>query len=868
MLLVKQLIRRLERENNIRKKSILYFSLLFWILFIIVIYRHAKENTMSLAGTDGVQQHYPAMVFIGRYIRQVFESLCRGSLTFPLVNYEIGMGDDIITALNYYGFGDPFYLLAAFFSEAAMPWFYTALFYLRIYLGGMAFILLAYELVSGKSTLAYIAGAFLYCFSGFTFEANVHIIFVQAMMYIPLMLYAVERILKMKNGGRRVLFFTTLGLGCSGFFFTYIGVITTALYALFRAWQNKRKISVGKLIIRIGLSGALGLGASAIIFIPSVLGFIHSSRSGGSINVPLFYELDAYKNMFFTFFMGKELHRSVFALPIVGAIALILAVSAKGYKKEKWVVFGCFLGHLLPVFSWIGTGFSATLYDRWEIVLVIGASVVFISIWNNFFIFTRRQLLCLSLFYGIIIFLGIVDNMFVDRCYRNMFLAFTGCMAFLGGEILFPDLLSRSKKEWIWFALTMGCVWLSWWTMKVDYPIESVQRDTAVGELVDDNSFYRVENEETFMGVVQINLALAQDYYSTAEYVSIENPIYVQTMNDDWRLAMSGSFATSGLDRRTMLESLCGVKYMLVRDGHEYLVPYGFVYDSETADDSWKLYRNLYTMPIAYTYDKVLNYENYLELDALEKQMAICQAAAVKDYAGSVESTQKIEKEYTTEECRVKNVSETVYAPDIYSVQSGKVIEISVPVKAKCETYVLIQDEDADGVQEIRWEDSSLSPYMRNDLPNFINLGYCEEDGELLIEVTIDSKSSFNAEKILAAHVSMAEYENWMEDRTIVLMQDVQLKANQIEGRIEVSEDRILCTTIPYLKGWKAFVDGVEVPLYQINSLFMGIEIPAGTHTVYFSYCTPGLAVGGMITLLSVVCVSIWYYASRINLSI
>lgn len=866
--MVKKFIKRFNVENIFRMRSILFFSVLFWMVFIIMVYRHVDGNTMALAGTDGVQQHYPAMVFIGRYIRQVFDNLCHGALNFPLVNYEIGMGDDIITALNYYGFGDPFYLLTAFFSEAAMPWFYTVLFYLRVYLGGIAFILLAHELVMGKSPFAYVAGAFLYCFSGFTFEANVHIIFVQAMMYIPLMLYAVERILENKKWGKRILFFTTFGLGCSGFFFTYIGVITTAIYALFRVWQKKGKNSIWKEIIRIGLSGVLGLGASAIIFIPSVLGYMNSSRSGGSINVPLFYDLDVYKDMFFTFIMGKELHRSVFAFPIVGTVALILAVSAKGHKKEKLVVVGCFLGYFIPVFSWIGTGFSSTLYDRWEIVLVIGASLVFISIWNNVFLMTRKQLIFLGLFYGIIILLGVVDNMFSDRCYRNMFLAFTGCMIFLGGEELFPNVLSRSKKEWIWFTLTMGCILLSWWTLKVDYPIEAVQRDTAIGELVDDNLFYRVENEETFMGGVQINLGLAQDYYSTAEYVSIENPIYVQTMNDDWRLAMSGSFATSGLDRRAMLESVCGVKYMLVRDGHEYLVPYGFVYDSETEDENWKLYRNRYVMPIIYTYDKVLNYDDYQELDALEKQMVMCQAAAVKDYTGSIESVQKIEKKYTTEECRVKGVSDIVYSPDIYSVQSGKVIEVSVPVKAECETYVLIQDENANGVQDIRWKDSSLSPYMRNDLPNFINLGYFDEDGELLIEVTVDSKSPFDVEKILAAHVSMVEYGAWTEERTKELMQDIQLRANRIEGSIEVSGDRILCTTIPYLKGWKAFVDESEVPLYQINSLFMGIEIPTGTHTVHFSYCTPGLAVGGLITLLSIIGGLVWYYVSRIKSSI
>lgn len=117
MLLVKKFIKRFNVEKNFRMRSILFFSVLCWMVFVIVVCRHVNGNTMALAGTDGVQQHYPAMVFIGRYIGQVFDNLCHGSLNLPLVNYEIGMGDDIITALNYYGFGDPFYLLTAFFRR-------------------------------------------------------------------------------------------------------------------------------------------------------------------------------------------------------------------------------------------------------------------------------------------------------------------------------------------------------------------------------------------------------------------------------------------------------------------------------------------------------------------------------------------------------------------------------------------------------------------------------------------------------------------------------------------------------------------------------------------------------------------------------
>lgn len=848
-------------KQNTRKKCFLLFTFLFWGGFFIFLFRHVVGRTMALGGTDGVQQHYPAMVFIGRYIRQVFDNLMHGTLVFPLVNYEIGMGDDVINALNYYGFGDPFYLLAAFFTERTMPWFYTGLFYFRIYLGGVAFILLAYELMPKKSTLSYVAGAFLYCFSGFAFEANIHIIFVQAMMYFPLALYATEGILKGKKWSRGTLVSTMCGLGLSGFFFTYIGLGSIIIYGLLRVKMVniKDKAVVVKFFVRTGCSVALGLGIAAVIFVPAVFGYLNSTRVEESLNVPVLYDIGAYKDMFYTFFMGKELHRSVFSFPIVGAISLIIAIIMKGHKKEKLIVAGCFAGYLLPFFSWVGTGFGSAIYDRWEIVLVIGGSLVFVSIWNGILLLTKRELLFLSLFYGIIILLGIVDRMFFDRCYRNMFLAFSGCIIFFWCGVLFPNLLNIAKKEWVWFILVMGCIVLSWWTLKVDYPVESVQKDNAVGELVKDDSFYRVENEETFMDVVQINLALTQNYCSTAEYVSIENPIYVETMNDDWRLAMSGSFAISGLDRRTMLESMCGVKYMLVKNGHDYLVPYGFVYESETRDKKWTLYRNQYVMPIAYTYDQVLDYDAYKEMDALEKQMGMCQAAAVKNYLGNINTLQHPKTVYSVEKCYINGISKTSYASDIYSTRLGQIVEMSVPISANCENYLLIIDKEADGIKEIRWNDSSLSPYMSNDLPNYINLGYYENDGELAIKLVIDEESSIELERIVSAHVNMSNYAKWMEERINGIMQEVKLSANKIEGSIKVSEDKILCTIIPYLKGWRAFVDGIEVPIYQINSLFLGIELPAGEHTICFSYCTPGLMLGLGITVISIVLYFVWY---------
>lgn len=89
------------------------YSVCFWGFIIPKTYDMYKYGYVALGGWDAVTQMYPVMLYVSRAVRGFF-----AHLVIPLFELKLGMGDDLITALNWHGFGEPFYLLTALVPEA------------------------------------------------------------------------------------------------------------------------------------------------------------------------------------------------------------------------------------------------------------------------------------------------------------------------------------------------------------------------------------------------------------------------------------------------------------------------------------------------------------------------------------------------------------------------------------------------------------------------------------------------------------------------------------------------------------------------------------------------------------------------------
>ncbi len=69
---------------------------------------------------------------------------------------------------------------------------------------------------------------------------------------------------------------------------------------------------------------------------------------------------------------------------------------------------------------------------------------------------------------------------------------------------------------------------------------------------------------------------------------------------------------------------------------------------------------------------------------------------------------------------------------------------------------------------------------------------------------------------------------------------------------VNARRDALLVVSQDWERGWHATVDGKSVPVLRTNGLVLGVTVPRGRHVVKLAFTPPGLALGALIALLSV----------------
>lgn len=292
----------MREKEKCRKGNVQYFCMYtagFLAAALLLLLIFAKEHASFTKMADGVAQHYAVLMWIRNTLRQFLH----GNFALPMVDFSVGQGFDVIGTLNYYGVGDPVNLLTVFFAGNHLDQMYMFLILFRMYLSGLTFSY--YCSTAGiQRKASVLCGSWLYVFCSFALIGGMkHPLFLNGMLYLPLLLAGTEHLLQKKS--IRFLSVSVALAFMSNYYFMYMNTVLCGIYLFVRLYGHYREYGTRKillLILKMAAAWIWGvcLGAAAGILVAAL-----SASNGKAMR----YAIAALAVTVLTFALGAILER-------------------------------------------------------------------------------------------------------------------------------------------------------------------------------------------------------------------------------------------------------------------------------------------------------------------------------------------------------------------------------------------------------------------------------------------------------------------------------------------------------------------------------------------------------------------------------
>ncbi len=165
--------------------------------------------------------------------------------------------------------------------------------------------------------------------------------------------------------------------------------------------------------------------------------------------------------------------------------------------------------------------------------------------------------------------------------------------------------------------------------------------------------------------------------------------------------------------------------------------------------------------------------------------------------------------------------------------------------------YLFIEADDADAIT-VSQEKKDDKIEIRNDCGSIVNLG--EMDSGTEFTVTIEYKEGKGGSVV--SHVCTMDEAVWQDAYKMLsasMLDVTDYGDSYLKGTIDVQEDGVFATSVPYEAGWKLKVDGHTREINElIGGAWISTSLSAGEHQIELSFRPPGLIAGLLITLAGI----------------
>ena len=854
----------------------------------------------------------------GQYVSfyEMLHDALRGN-TSLIYSFERALGGEFMGIYAYY-IASPFSYIVALFPKKYILEALLTIFLLKSGLSGltMGWYLHKNTRTDCRNKISIVLFSVLYAMSAYCVVQQNNSMWIDAVIWLPVLTYAIEQLIK---NGRFKLFVLILALTlCSNYYIGYMVCIYVAAYFFYYYLAFNEKVNsehelnnphgernhFTKSLFRVVLYSLLAIGISALIVFTAYysLKFGKTDFSNPNWDVTAKFE---FMEFFTKFLPGSYDTVRPEGLPFVycGLLTVILLpiyfLSKKFTQRERIAsaIFILFfiLSFVISVLDLIWHGFQKPnwLNYRYSFMLCFFLVVLAYKAFGEIRKIDIRTILLISS--ALIGFVVVAQTMTFDSYTERVDGAASFGQKLLTFETIFLSLLCilaylvilgvarRSKqRESICLILAIVCclevycsglvcdlefgkdVIYTSYSKYTDYMDELRPIVNAVQKT--DPSFYRME--KTSMRKTNDSMALNMNSLccstSTLNKETIDFMRYMgYASKSNWSKYLGGT---------PVNDSLLGIKYLLSKtEVNELYEVYPIDLEEENA---YTVYQNPYALPLAFGVSDnvsgidVSSSENFYKHYESPIGFINNVVTSMLGEDSLIELYKAIEAEPSTKtNCTVSSVSNYVkYAPTLPDEDCSVTFEINAPSDqgSKVEMYFFIPADQYTREVDLlvsapSLEKSAKLEFGGNETNRIVTLGTFTAGEKITVKVTLDNNSNNLYVKkdapifyYLDEAAFTTAFTRLLENPQYII--DENCPNDHLTGKITTTaEAQTIFTTIPYDEGWTVLVDGERVPYEKSLNALISFEISdIGEHTLEFVYRPAALVLGITVSVASI----------------
>lgn len=707
-------------------------------------------------------------------------------------NWTTDLGANFIGSYSFYLLGSPFFWLTVPFPNAWVPFMMAPLLALKMACAGLAAFAYTRRFISQR--LAVLA-ALLYAFSGFSIYNVFFNHFHEALIWFPLLLLGMEQY--MQDGRRGLFALAVLLTALNNYYFFIAQAIFVMIYWVIRAlsgdWER-----LGRRFFGLWLEALLGTAAAAILLLPSFLAVIQNNRTESLLEGWGFLIYSTDQRLY-------DIIHSFFFPPDIPARANFFPdANNKWSSMTAWVpLFGC-----TGAIAYFQSRRHTDWLRRLLIVVVLCALIPGLNAMFQLF----NQMYYARWFYMITLFL---------------ILATLKCFDDEAEPVEWERAIGWSGGVTVATALFIGLMPKSW------------TPDEKTGKITLGLAKYPIRFW-VYVGVAVLCLVLTallvRKYRREPQrFIGLATALCIAvSLGGGWAFLTLGK-ATANYPDNYVIEKLIKL------DGFD--LPHSEVFsriDTHRAMDNQGMY---WGMPTIQAFHSIV-------------------PGSVMDFYNSVGVSRTVGSRPDTSHYALRSLLSTRWLFD-YVQPEG---DVQLYFKDD-EDYF---ERDGQTVMEDWQYYGNQHGFAIYENENFIPMGFTYEyylprsaydklttqERELVLLkalVVEDAAVATVAERLSLLDTEQTFFTEWQfrEDcalRAAGAADSFTADGDAFTAAITLTEENWVFFSVPYEGGWSATVNGNPADILQVNVGFMAVKCPAGPVQIRFTYRTPGLQLGMMIS--------------------